>query len=350
MAVYKHFLAGAALIVGVGQASTPVRGYNISAKGAVHERITSFSEDCAKIEPAPIRCSLPRTKSEFNGKDWKLGAYTRAVRWPDDPTRQGNVRGIIKFGINAGLGRCADYLKPGKPFAGLMCNSHYGKLQFMHAMSSSDTETFEATRNLILAWSKFTFGVASGRIPADAPFCATVRAEGSPLAEVLAPEDFPFCEERVTARGTYPAWKIRTLFVLSCRNPFSSTTCSEATGKPADELARRNATGALLHLIQDSYSRSHTGRAHDDARGPYSSNIDCRPVRKFYLYSLNKRNHGAADGTPVFSPDCGDKSGILDPITASARMLRAIARGGRDAESAAVTMMADEVLGKPPQV
>lgn len=347
---FMYSLAGILFLLTFMPISAPVNGYNISAKGAVHERITRLAEYCAKLEPMPVRCSLPRTQSGFSDVDWKSGTYTRAVRWPDDPTHQGNILGIVKFAINAGLGKCVDYLNPGQPFAGLMCNSHYGKFQFMHAMSSSDKETNKQTRELILAWSKFTFGVASRRIPADAPFCETVRMEGGPLAEVLAPKEFPYCEDRVTARATYPAWKVRTLFVLSCRNPFSSATCSEAIGDPANELARRNATGALLHLIQDSFSRSHASRAQDNARGPYLSQIDCAPVRKFYLYSLNKRYHGAADKPPVFSPECGDQSRILDPITASARILRGIAVGDQSAEIAAVRMIEDEVLGVPPQV
>lgn len=333
---------GAAITVVVGLSGVPTEAYNISVKGAVHERITRLAERCAALDPMPERCPLPTTSRELDKVDWAAGNYWYAVRWPDDPTRQGNMFGGVKFGINVGLGRCDHYLKPGKPFAGVLCNSHYGALQFLHAMSSKPGETPAETRALVAAWARFAFGVASGRIMGTAPFCATVRAQGEPLAAALAPPEFPFCKD-----GRSPAWKVRTLFVLRCRNPFSSQICSEAIGDDADRYAKLNATGALLHLIQDSYSRSHTGRGIVKPKGPYSARIDCLPVSAFYLYRDNKKLHGAADRLPTFSDDCRREGAIIDPVTASARMLKYVGIGDAKAEDAAIAMIEREVLGAP---
>lgn len=325
----------------VAAASVPLKAYNISAKGRVHERITRLAEICADLEPAPLRCDLPADVRQFQKVRWREGKLWEAVRWPDDPTQQGNVGGAVKFAINAGLGRCEKYLQPGQPFAGLLCSSHYGHLQFMHAMSSDQAENGAATRALIVAWTKFAFGVASGQTDGAAPFCATVRAAGAPLADALAPDSFPFCDG-----GKYLAWKVRTLFVLRCRNPFSSVICSEADGAPADERARKNATGALLHLIQDSYSRSHADRGSGEGPlGPYHPVIDCKPVRAFHLYASNKKEHGAADKLPAISSNCLRDGEIFDPVTASAQMLRAVAAMDEDA---AVTLIERHVLGQVP--
>lgn len=335
------------VLVGIGSASVflePASAFNISAKGRVHERLTRLAELCLQAGQQQ-QCTLPANKAAFDRVDWKRGKYWRAVRWPDDPTDQAGSVSVVKFAVNAGLGRCAKYLDPGKPFAGLMCNSHYGNFQFMHAMKSVADEDPQQTKALIGAWTLFAYRVASGKIDVEADYCTTMRQQGGLLSGALAPADFPYCQDRQENGVAYKAWRVRTLFTLKCHNAFSSAVCNETIGETGRNHARAAATGALLHLIQDSFSSSHTGRSKVNPTGPYSAIVDCAPVREFYFYSANKQNHGAADKKPHFNENCRSKAPVLDPVTASAQILDLIERKDGAAEAAAIELVVGKVLG-----
>lgn len=325
-------LAVCALVI-----AAPIGAYDISPKGPIHERITRLAELCYLAHQETGRCPN-LTARALKNTDWDKGTYSEAVRWPDDPGDQVNVHGAVRFALDVGLGRCIDKLAPGKPWAGLMCNSHFGRFQFFHAMASAPGEDPVRTRALILAWARTAFRIATGKIAADADFCRTMRAEGEPMASIFAPADFPYCGD-----GKDPAWQIRSLFTQRCHNPKSSTDCDFAPAARADALTRRNAIGALLHVIEDSYSRSHTLRDPVTSRDPYSPpTITCAPVRSFYLYADNKKDHAKADALPDFAPNCDGSSPILDPVTASARMLRFVETGD---EEGLIRMLNREVLG-----
>lgn len=335
---FKHvagFTALAVAISGIFQHSA--LAYNVSLKGRVHERITRLAEICNAMRPLPRRCPLPADKKAFDEVDWKASQYWHAVRWPDDPTDQAKSAGAIKFGLNAGLGNCRRYVEKAD-FAGIMCSGHYGSFQFIHAMASTADETTDTTRNLILGWAKFTFRVATGRIGTQDDYCATVRAQDPSLAKALAPVDFPFC----SSPGS-PGWQVRSLFAFRCHGLFGSGKCDPDLDH-ADALARENAIGALLHLIQDSYSQSHTGRSELKPTGPYQARIDCLPVQQFYDYNMNHKAHSKADKLPEIAETCRTDGAIIDPVTATARMLRYLAQGA-DGEAAAMTMLDKEVLG-----
>jgi hypothetical protein len=104
-------------------------------------------------------------------------------------------------------------------------------------------------------------------------------------------------------------------------------------------------------MIEDSYSRSHTGRAEinpDGKSGPYRPVVDCEPVQAFYDYGVNKPRHPKADKFPEFAPSCQAGRAVLDPITAGARMIDFIAKGDDTARAAAVALVMNDVLGSPP--
>lgn len=333
------------LFAGLGIALlAPASAFNISAKGRVHERLSRLAELCLEAGQQ-AKCPLPADQRAFEKVDWKKGKYWRAVRWPDDPTDQARSVSVVKFAINAGLGRCEKYVGTGKPFGGLMCNSHYGNFQFMHTMKSSADETTEVTKVTIGAWTLFAYRVANGRIDLEANYCDTIRAQGPSLSAALAPPDFPFCEDRQDNGKSFKAWSVRTLFTFKCRNPVSSAVCKETVGEAGRAQARLAATGALLHLIQDSFSSSHTGRSVINPTGPYSAIVDCAAVHAFYFYTANKKNHPAADKKPRFKENCGTKAPVLDPVTASAQMLGLIEHSAEGDEAAAVELVMYSVLG-----
>lgn len=324
--------------------------YEIKPKQPNHERLTAHAERClaASAGRMPQRCALPADAKAFADVDLDASIYAGAVRWPDDPTRQISATGIGKFLVNLGAERCKKYVEPGKPFGGLLCNSHYGKLQFLHAMRSSADEPAEETRTKILAWTRTLFEVATGRgVDETTGYCAYFHGRPE-LSDALAPAGFPFCDDRTDPRSgkTFKAWRVHTLFTLECRNPFSSARCTEIVGERGADLARKRAAGALLHLIQDSFSQSHTARGGNFPLGPYAARVVCQPVRAFYDYGKNSSVHSAGDKAPAFDlVECAREGGaVLDPITASAQMLWLIEQ--RADPHAAVKLIDDRVLGK----
>jgi hypothetical protein len=317
--------------------TTPIHAYNVILKGRSHEKITAAAVDCLKNTSGyPEKCPLPTAENSLDKQQERGRRYRKDVRWPDDPTRQTSGPGLAKFLVNVGADNCLQYVGTQR-FAGLLCNSHYGSLQFLHAMASGttnaeglpSTEPIESTRNKMLEWTRLAFDVSTGTIPASAPFCDTVRRYGA-AGEALAPEGFAFCG----------SWSIASLFGQRCSNPFMSTTCRQNNNP---EKIRRTALGAVLHMIQDSYSRSHAGRNEHLPTGPYEkAEVRCEAVTAFYSYSLEQKvNHADADMTPAFALSCASPA-ATDPITASARMIW-LSENGCDS-SWAVDLVAQGVL------
>jgi hypothetical protein len=317
--------------------STPSAGYYISAKGPQHERLTALSEQCLRAAAGayPQQCAIPQSTEAFeDGTDWSQSKFARASRWPDDPTREIGT-GIIKFLINVGADRCEHYLDesehPGE-YAGILCHSHYGRLQFFHAMRPANASD-EQTRQLIDEWTGYAFRVATGRIPLDTAFCDSVAE--SALRSALVPPGFPYCPG-----GSARPWTVRSFFAFRCGDPFSSKTC---TVLPEDGHVSYAATGALIHLIQDSFSQSHVARGGVFPTGPYSPRVVCAPATGFYSYAPEQRGeHSDADKAPAFDKAC-DGSVVPDPITAVARLLWLA--GNQCDERWAIQLIGSGVLG-----
>lgn len=328
----KHnVFAAAAAGLALASASFPAQAYNISLKGRVHERMTALAELCLKeykgklperCDPADLGKRLPRGA---------LGSpRARAVRWSDDPTGQISATGGIKFLVQTLGGGCERRIPadvspndPPRPFAGLLCHTHYGSFQFMHALSGGKHEAPGTTAAKMLSWADLSYRVASGRIGREVGYCDYVRKQA--IAAELAPASFPFCDPDAgeDASDPYSRWRVHTLFSLRCRNPFSSKNCSEAIGDQGEAVARSNAVGALLHLVQDSFSQSHVVRGRPQTGRKFEPRIVCAPASGYYLYReqiFRKIKHSSADKEPVWDPACGS-SDIHDPVTASAVLL-----------------------------
>ena len=110
----------------------------------------------------------------------------------------------------------------------ILLRSHFGDLQFLHAMAARDGEPAHETRDNILAWASFAWQVGRGDITPD-----TVLS--SPRAGTAA-RLFPGAGMDVTS-----------LFTLGSE-PHSARRVQDM------------AFGSLLHVVEDSFSAAHVER------------------------------------------------------------------------------------------
>lgn len=317
--------------IGSGGSVGEARAHNI------HETMTSLAIECVeRSKSAPINCSdlhdqIDARIVQDRPEDTQSLSY--ATRWPDDPQRVLDQTSTqIRFGLPL-LQGCETALNRGKTInrTGLLCASHYGQLQFMHAMMSPKAaDSFEDQRALILAWAEFAFRVSTDAEFANQDYCSTVSSlENTDLKAALAfdnaDQSDSFCSERrhsVYFWRTYKPWKVSTLFAFSCEEPINLNTC----GVVSDVIAQQAAAGAILHLIQDSYSQSHTSRSVDGTvlppTGPFNARIVCAPARAFYVYQEQtgvEDRHKPADASPMLDESCTiEERQVDDVITASA--------------------------------
>lgn len=217
---------------------------------------------------------------------------------------------------------------------GLLCASHFGRMQFMHAMMSDEApENIEQQRQLILAWADFAFRASTDTEFASQDYCEVVSdLENADLRDALtfdnATERGSFCKKRrhpILFWRTYPPWKVSSLFAFSCEEPFNLRTC----GTVHELLARQAAAGAVLHLIQDSFSQSHASRQVGQVslppRGPFHPIIVCEEALAFYNYRDQVGEpdvHKPADLLPEQHDVCrSDERDVDDIITATANAM-----------------------------
>jgi hypothetical protein len=163
-------------------------GYTISPSKKVHEWMTTAAYLCYQqaVESArkPLDCRwphrndvLPENIAWFGGatksEDWRsYPTLEAAVRWPDDTTGQIAARkSLPKFLISMGW-TCGRLAKKAKRKAnnindGLLCNSHYGTMQFLHAQASDTGEAPVHTNEAIERWPAFLYAIASRALPDD---------------------------------------------------------------------------------------------------------------------------------------------------------------------------------------
>ncbi|WP_343602409.1 hypothetical protein [Roseateles sp.] len=251
----------------------------------VHEEITNRSLDC---EGDADICSDP---------DWDPAqAYILAgVRWNDDPP----------FRFESSFGRYSG-CKPGETVrlvvqpecwakvfldgkkrakrgekldaktAPLLVRSHFGDMQFLHAMGAADGELPEVTRARILMWAEFTWHVATKKIGGG-----DIVANQRHIAGIV---------DVFGANG----WSVQDLFALGNPN----------IRKP-DYLAAV-AFGSLFHTVQDSFSRAHVKREQPivGAKCEGAAGTFAAPgrVMEFHSYAHQDADlHSAADVRAAFS-------------------------------------------------
>ena len=282
---------------------------------AVHENLTELSLRCAKAHTSAsviTQCTgmsgaLKRGAPDLTADEIAL---IRAVRWSDaPPMRAGSflspanlVCGEVRVPENAACwalimasGAAVEQETPIDELAhqarltNLLLRSHYGDLQFMHAMAARG-ETTVRTRERVLKWAQFTYQVAVGEILTDAPIAAldkTLRED------VLAGFDNRTVAELFeTARSVPPA------------------------------QIRRLALGALLHLLQDSFARGHAARA------PEASGTTFGALISFNDYTCQSpARHAAADRAEANEWFFATEHGLTSPVTRGAQLIAWVQAG-----------------------
>jgi hypothetical protein len=236
-------------------------------KSPVHESITLAAIGCGEKRGAEARCVTVRAVGEN-----RILLY--GVRWPDDPpftlnadkpprsqkcdvnvTMRSTAQPACWLTLFNDAGAGAKKVK-GKPAYGpgdyLLYRSHYGDLQFMHAMGAFDGERARDTVARMRMWAEFLWGVAINDIPV-----------GKFLREVGIPDLGTYFPGDITATNLFATG------IIEVR-------------KDLDQVA----IGALLHMVQDSFSRAHAQRAVETGATCQDTRFD-KPgqILKFYSYA-----------------------------------------------------------------
>lgn len=263
---------------------------------SVHEEITNRILGC---EGDGDVCGAP----DYEPKN----AYVLAgVRWNDDPPfrfekGQGNFGGC-EAGATVRLvtfPRCwSNIFKDAEKRAvsgeiinaetgPLLVRSHFGDMQFLHAMASRDKEPASVVQSRIIVWAEFTWKIALGTFP------LSTRVKDVPVVGI---------KEVFGTKG----WSIQDLFALG--NPH--------VRKP-DNMSEL-AFGSLLHLVEDSFAGGHVERAMPDgsekctgASGNYAM-----PGRIIEFHSYGQQDakkHGNDDARSAFSAHwSGSRPSVVD--------------------------------------
>lgn len=261
-------------------------------KEPVHEIMTVLAYDCHQD---PSKCAGKEVAWKRTNLKQKLGRLLDGVEWNDDPTLKlhgglSAVKWAVFMGDADKIARCRRLARPGQTCKAidasydLLYRSHYGDLQFVHAMASTPDEPADVTRAKVLLWAEYTYKLAIGVIAPDRPL--------SEIAEVDV--------DAYLQRGS---WTSRLLFTRDKPDMRNDTP--------------KVALGSLLHMVQDSFSDAHAHRQ-------LSCNklaIRKGAIEEFHIYSLQAAaEHAKADVMPDWL--AASALGEGNPVTASAWLIR----------------------------
>lgn len=313
--MFRSDLVALALMV----VATPVMASEAYPLHPVHETLARQAQACVDRfgGSRPTDC-LAEAAQVQSSASWRLirdfSAMEKATTWPDDPVREIAPPTIARYGwaISRGCARRIEREGRGLDRAGLMCGSHFGDLQYLHAMRSTADENPDDTRAKMKAWASLTYRVALGDIPAEIPYCGAFAHHAQKIAADFEPAN---CAASSINGLPLSGWSLGTLFSIRCGNVFTGRWCRVV--EPEVSVGH-TARGALLHMIQDSFSQSHA------QRGPvrletFESVMECLPARDFYHYNSDSSEaHKAADQPPRLGAACNTEAVIKDAVTASA--------------------------------
>ena len=263
-------------------ADRQTEGFLQQFRSDVHERITARAYEVAGVK-------LP-------------GEVIAGVRWNDNPPAlkagplfggcmgEGLLEGVTCWAGMVRVDRIAleTLVQREKSLAPL--RSHFGDMQFLHAMAGSTGEAPEETRRNILRWAEFAWRVAKGEIGP--------KARASALKQVDA--DTAQWLSTLFRGASKRHWTVQDMFLA----------------KPSS--IRAIALGSLLHQVEDSYSASHVRRRASRMQENGCPAYDAAdPITQFHTYAgQDTEKHGVCDNAPDWleSPRPGSPIGVLAEI------------------------------------
>jgi hypothetical protein len=248
-----------------------------------------FEVKAVPFKGSPVHEEMTKqsiTLSQVHGRKYKLDyddAYIHGVFWNDDPDDllcpECNALNILEWNKTWGYSFAMRFLaaeKQARPARGnlpvsfnkgwkegpLLERSHFGDLQFLHAMASKDGELAKETQYKIMKWAEFAYKVATGEIP-----------QRVKLKEIPIPE-------------------IRNLFAGDLK--LESKTIEQLFKGP--QFVKRVAIGTLLHMVQDSYAQGHADREVNDSPGQGNKLVYKRGrIKEFHCYTNQESDRHAQD-------------------------------------------------------
>lgn len=265
----------------------------------VHEEITQLARACQLAHPGPVASPLvctDRTERIKTPEGNKYDSLVRGVWWNDDPNQllfTKPWKWLAWMDDAENIARCNRNWKGRAATIDasyyLTYRSHYGDLQFIHSMASTNGEAARATQQNILAWAEFTYAAATGSLDMEA------------TVDTATPRHLqPYFSQQ-------SGWTTNYLFAPRYRL------------KTADHN-RLMAAGSLLHMVQDSYSAAHTRRAYDA-----SPSCPAGRVVQFHSYiDQDPKKHATADRRQAWADQ--QFTAQQDPVNVSATLLAYIAQ------------------------
>lgn len=158
----------------------------------------------------------------------------------------------------------------GKPAFGtgdyLLYRSHFGDLQFFHSMAAYDGEQAQLTQRRMKMWAQFLWGIAAQTLPKD-KFIRT-------LGVIDLENYFP---------GDMSAINLLATGIVEVRNNLHEV-----------------AIGALLHMVQDSFSQAHAERIESSGGQCDALPKFAQPGRIVRFYGYAGQNGAAHDHEDAF--------------------------------------------------
>lgn len=151
------------------------------------------------------------------------------------------------------------------PEAPFLQRSHFGDMQFLHAMAA-DGEPAQLTREKIMAWAEFVYGVSQREITLD----TVVSSDKARSAARFFP---------AAINGEqYGNLTVKQLF-------------TQGIGKPEDAFVQDMAFGSLLHMVEDCFAKGHVHR-----EAPRTGSLVWGRIVEFHSYTHQDHSkHSKAD-------------------------------------------------------
>ena len=228
------------------------------------------------------------------------------VRWNDNPPiiRMGPLAGSCDVGCWASMLRVdtlALEILSRREQSIPTLRSHFGDMQFLHAMAAKAGEKPADTREKAMRWLEFSYRVARGEIgPRVNVF--SLREAGSEMD--AATRDWVSSLFRAPDKQL---WRVQDVFL------------------PGVGELKHVAFGTFLHLVQDSYSASHVRRLARRTQANGCPSYDAAdPIAEFHTYvGQDTEKHALCDDAPDWLDSPRDGS----PIDVMAELVQAYAEG-----------------------